>query len=153
MLKDFTKENLLEMANDENVDFSVNQVDATLEKMEQWDAKQWALFEHCGRDFDCIDEITDLDIDTDEINFNGEDLLVLDDDEADAREDEELDSYIDECLEIPENLRFYFDDEKWKRDARLDGRGHIISRYDGCENEYCIEFDDDSKVWIFIYRM
>ena len=47
--------------------------------------------------------------------------------------DEHLDSYIEECLEIPEHLRFYFDEEKWKDDARMDGRGHSLSSYDGHE--------------------
>jgi hypothetical protein len=60
---------------------------------------------------------------------------VLTDDEADVVWDEYLDSYIDDCLEIPEGMENYFDREAWKRDARMDGRGHSISTYDGSEDE------------------
>jgi hypothetical protein len=79
----------------------------------------------------------------------------LTEDEADERWDEELDNYIDECImpEIPDCYQNYFDEKAWKHDARMDGRGHAISRYDGDENEYKIEFDDDSECWINIYRM
>ena len=54
-----------------------------------------------------------------------------------------LDSYIEECI-TPEidklevgNLSAYikFDEEMWKRDARMDGRGHSLSSYDGNEEE------------------
>jgi len=34
---------------------------------------------------------------------------------------------------MPKFTQFYFDDEKWKNDARMDGRGHSLSSYDGCE--------------------
>jgi len=60
---------------------------------------------------------------------------VLTDDEADILWDEYLENYIDECLEIPEHLEFYFDREAWKSDAKMDGRGHSLSGYDGCEHE------------------
>jgi hypothetical protein len=33
-------------------------------------------------------------------------------------------------------MQIYFDDEAWKRDARVDGRSHVLSRYDGSELEY-----------------
>ena len=56
-------------------------------------------------------------------------------DEADDAWEESLDNYIDECIlpEMPKFTQFYFDDEKWKNDARMDGRGHSLSSYDGCE--------------------
>jgi len=60
------------------------------------------------------------------------------DSEADAAWDQSLESYIDDCImpEIKdENLRNYFDCEKWKRDAKFDGRGHSLSSYDGNEIE------------------
>lgn len=68
--------------------------------------------------------------------YCGEEYIVATDEEADEIEDEKLDDYLEECIypELPENLRFYFDDDAWKRDARMDGRGHIISTYDGDEN-------------------
>ena len=56
-------------------------------------------------------------------------------DEADDAWEESLDNYIDECIlpEMPKFTQFYFDDEKWKNDARMDGRGHSLSSYDGGE--------------------
>jgi len=60
------------------------------------------------------------------------------DNEADQSWDQSLDSYIDDCImpEIKdENLKQYFDVEKWKRDARYDGRAHSLSSYDGDEIE------------------
>lgn len=83
------------------------------------------------------------------------DYLVLTDEEADEKWDEELDNYIEECIK-PEidkievgNLSSYikFDEEAWKRDARFDGRGHAISRYDGNENEETV-----NGTTYYIYR-
>ena len=73
--------------------------------------------------------------------------LVLTDSEADKAQDESFDSYIEECLEIPDIVRRYFDDEAWKRDARLDGRGHCLASYDGDEQEYVTGSDT-----YFLYR-
>lgn len=63
------------------------------------------------------------------------------DEEADAAWERSLDSYLDDCGvldSIPENLRPYFDRAAWKADAKMDGRGHALSSYDGHE----IELDD-----------
>ena len=83
------------------------------------------------------------------IEYYNEEYEVLTDDEADARWEDELNNYIDECIlpELPDFAARYFDDEAWKRDARFDGRGHSISRYDGCENE--IKVND---TYYYIYR-
>lgn len=83
------------------------------------------------------------------IEYYNEEYEVLTDEEADDRWEEELNNYIDECIrpELPEFLGNYFDEEAWKRDARFDGRGHSISRYDGCENE--IKVND---TYYYIYR-
>ena len=60
------------------------------------------------------------------------------DEEADQSWNQSLDSYIDDCI-MPmitaESLKQYFDVEKWKSDARYDGRGHSLSSYDGDEIE------------------
>ena len=68
---------------------------------------------------------------------DGAEYEVLTDDEADQRWEESLESYLEECIypDLPESMRFYFDDEAWKRDARTDGRGHAIAHYDGCDND------------------
>ena len=75
--------------------------------------------------------------------------LVLTEEEADAKWEDTLNSYIEECIlpELPEHFINYFDEEKWKRDARCDGRGHALARYDG--NEYEQQVDG---VWYYIYR-
>jgi hypothetical protein len=67
-----------------------------------------------------------------------QEFMILDENEADKKWEESLDSYIKECImpDLPDSIRYYFDEEKWKRDARFDGRGHCLSSYDGCENEY-----------------
>lgn len=77
------------------------------------------------------------------------DYLVLTDDEADEAWEENLNSYLEECVypEIAPPLRGYFDDEKWKRDAKYDGRGHSLSTYDGTE----IEFNNEHET-IYLYR-
>ena len=75
--------------------------------------------------------------------YGREEYAIASDSEADSAWDQSLDSYISECIQ-PEmekleagNLSAYikFDDEMWKRDARMDGRGHSLSSYDGEENE------------------
>lgn len=71
-------------------------------------------------------------------SVDGREYAVGNYSECDAAWNASLESYIDECImpEIKdENLRNYFDFEKWKRDARYDGRGHSLSSYDGNEIE------------------
>lgn len=62
---------------------------------------------------------------------------VLTDDEADTAWNESLESYLDECVleALPEIAQQYFDRESWKRNARMDGRGHSLSGYDGEERD------------------
>jgi len=81
---------------------------------------------------------------------DGGEYLVLTDDEAEEKWNEALDNYIDECIfpELPESFRFYFDYEKWKSDAKMDGRGHSLSSYDGEEHEERINGID-----FYIYRV
>ncbi len=78
----------------------------------------------------------------------GGEYAVGTDEEADAAWDEALDSYIDECImtELREPLSNYFDRKAWKCDARMDGRGHALSSYDG--NEY--DADDPISGWNYI---
>jgi len=62
---------------------------------------------------------------------------VLTDDEADEAQDQDFDSYLEECVfpELPQNMVRYFDRDAWKKDALMDGRGHCLGRYDGDEHE------------------
>lgn len=65
----------------------------------------------------------------------GFDYLAGTDDEMDDAWDEDLDNYLEECVypDLPENLRNYFDDDAWKRDAKTDGRASALNRWNGEE--------------------
>lgn len=86
------------------------------------------------------------------------DYRVLTDDEANQAWEESLDSYIEECIQ-PEldrinegqgNLSYYikFDEETWKRYAKMDGRGRSLSSYDGHEHEETV-----FNTTFYIYRI
>lgn len=87
----------------------------------------------------------------DEKSFETEEgeYLVLTDSEADYLASYSIDNYIEECVlsEIPEPYRNYFDNEAFKSDILLDGRGIQIASYDHEENEIMIE-----GFMYFIYR-
>ena len=104
-----------------------------------WDEKQIALALH----LECSpDELSEESYDHYGMiiySLGSQEYSVGTDEEADSAWDQELDNYIEECIE-PEvekvavgNLSAYikFDSEMWKRDARMDGRGHALSCYDG----------------------
>ncbi len=85
-----------------------------------------------------------------EYDENGSDYLVLTDDEADDKWNDSLDSYIQECIfpELPKAYMNYFDEDAWKYDAKMDGRGHSLASYDGNENEETV--NDETY---YIYRI
>lgn len=72
-----------------------------------------------------------------EFRIDSEEYLVVTYDEANNL----LEAHLDDCLDgyvlhgLAEHNRMYFDRERWKRDARADGRGHHLNRYDGDEHE------------------
>ena len=69
------------------------------------------------------------------INTDNGEYAIGTDEEADDAWDMSLDNYLEECVypELPETMVNYFDDDAWKRDAKYDGRGHVLSSYDGNE--------------------
>lgn len=79
----------------------------------------------------------------------GMEFLVLTDEEADEIYDESIENYIEDCIlpEIPEELQRYFDEEAFKRDAKMDGRAHYLAGYDGCEY-----WEDVNGTTYYIYR-
>ena len=83
------------------------------------------------------------------IEIGSREYLVVDDSRADELWDEDLENYIEDCIlgELPSNLRSYFDNEAWKRDARVDGRAHSLASYDGDE----LSEDVGETTW-YIYR-
>ena len=48
---------------------------------------------------------------------------------------------------MPEHFRSYFDEDKWKQDARMDGRAHSLASYDGDEN-----YIEINGIEYYIYR-
>ena len=70
------------------------------------------------------------------------------DNEADDAWEIELDNYLTEVIypELDDSVRNYFNDEAWKRDARCDGRGRVLSPYDGSEIEF-------NKCDLYAFRM
>ncbi len=123
--------------------------DAAKESYEAAKEDYESFEEFCSNECDEVEELEEDDYSID--------YMVLTDAEADVKWEESLDSYIDECI-TPEidklsegagNLSYYitFDEETWKRDARMDGRGHSLSSYDGNENEETVEGET-----FYIYR-
>ena len=93
-----------------------------------------ALAELLECHFSIIEENGD---DTGIFSAEGKDYLVLTDDEADDMQDQELESYLNDCIypELPDGMQSYFNEEAWKRDAKMDGRGHSLNRQDGSEEQ------------------
>lgn len=138
----------------------MNKKELINELLNDYDKKIIALAQHLNINMD-IDEEYNIEELKEELNnikegytdnifeYYNEEYEVLTDNEADERWEEELQNYTDECI-IPELSDFatrYFNKEAWKRDARFDGRGHSISRYDGCEHEEKV-----NDTWFYIYR-
>lgn len=85
-----------------------------------------------------FEEMSDATLSGTNLEIQGNEYLFGTDDEMDKLWDEDLDNCIDECIlpEVPEAFKKYFDNEKWKDDARYDGRAHSLARYDGNEESY-----------------
>lgn len=100
------------------------------------------------------DEIQQSSYDENIFEYGSEEYLVVTDEEADELWNEDLENYIDDCIlhELPENYRQYFDREAWKSDAKYDGRGHSLNRYDGNEYEETVYNEYGEKNNYYIYR-
>lgn len=81
-------------------------------------------------------EITTSQYDEKTFVHGNAEYLVVTDDEADELWDEYLDNYINDVVlsELPEQYRFYFDSDKFKNDASMDGRANALASYDGGED-------------------
>lgn len=116
----------------------------TEEQFDSYDEAVLALAQYLECDPDDISDESN-----DRYSVGNDEYLVCDDATADRYWDEELDMYLDDCVypELPDNIVQYFDDKKWKRDARYDGRGHSLNHYDGGEEVESINGTD-----YYIYR-
>lgn len=113
------------------------------------------VFEHVGETANYVEDISELEIDDSEIIFDGEELLILTDEEAESAYEDALDDYFYNVVmpEIPEQYQCYIDYEKWHHDARIEGsRGDSLASYDGYEEEHKLEYNDGEKDYIYIYR-
>lgn len=115
-------------------DFDIEEIKEELEEIDSDIERVYAiasLFELS------LTELEDIDIDDTRICVQGTDYLFGTDEEMDQKWDESLDNYLEECIypELSDNMVRYFDDDAWKRDARMDGRAHSLNYYDGGEEE------------------
>lgn len=85
-------------------------------------------------------DIEDVEIKNTRATVQGIDYIAGTDDECDTEWEADLDNYLDDCVlpDLPENMKGYFDRERWMNDAKMDGRGHSLNRYDGSEESYSI---------------
>lgn len=68
-----------------------------------------------------------------------EEYAVISDDDIDDVFKAYARDYIDDCITIPNDIRPYFDEDKFIDDMRMDGYG-IMASYDGDDNEQ--EYND-----------
>jgi hypothetical protein len=110
---------------------------ATDELGDEWERKV-ALGMHLGLDYA---DTVNLDVDGTTVTYGRQEYIVATDDEADRLWNSELERYFDEFVEgeVPEHLRSYLDYDKWKSDARMEGRGHSLGRYDGYEYDETVD--------------
>ena len=103
------------------------------DKPEMFDEQIQALAKHLNLD---NEDLRMIEENGDHYSFGNQEYLIVNDDDADQLWDEHLDHYIEDCIlpEMPEHFRLYFDENKWKQDARIDGRAHSLASYDGDEN-------------------
>jgi hypothetical protein len=94
-----------------------------------------------------------ISIDNNIIEYNGEEWLILDENEADGEALEYAEQYageaIDELFQYRknDNLRYYFDTDRYADAILSDGRGALLSSYDGIEHDKFV-----NKRWYFLYR-
>lgn len=107
-------------------------IEARVAAGEDIDYKKIALLQLLEESSDAMVDIEQDSYDEDEYTLNGETYKIYTDDEADQAHDEYLENYIDECLNIPEHMIYYFDREGWKADSG--DRGQDLACYDGYEH-------------------
>jgi hypothetical protein len=109
-----------------------------------WDDEDDKKF--CALAYVCDELEVEQTYDDCSFSAGGAEYMVLTESEREERWDESLENYLDDCgVEGADSP--YFDRERWKRDARMDGAGHALSSYDGNEEEYA-----GKDEWFFIYR-
>ena len=100
------------------MEFTYSQAKAIIQELGRFTVSSWEHYDHLAV------------IDTESGEF-----AIGNDYEAEQAWEESIESYVDECMELSEVARRYFDMEAFKKDCSYDGRGHSLSSYDGCELE------------------
>ena len=113
------------------------------------DKKALVALAWCNEGVDSVEPKEIMPSSEDTIIIGSAEYLVLTDDEADEMFDSYLENMLDDGGVVPGADSPYFDRERWKRDAAIDGRGHFLAGYDGAENEVCIGASD---YW-YLYRI
>ena len=103
--------------------------------------RKLALAQHLHIDVECIEDGVEFSSWGDCVfRAEGGEYLILTDDEASDKSEESLDKYLEKHLKIPDSLKRYFDEDAWKTDARLRGRGEALALYDELEYEEIVEY-------------
>ena len=102
--------------------------------VEDW-YEQQGFYEHGEKVIALMQHLDESYADCNEYVVTGR-WKVLTDSEAEEAWNTTTDDYIEECIlpEMPDRHHQYYDSEKFKRDARIDGRG-VLAPEDGCEYE------------------
>lgn len=96
----------------------------------------------------CVNEIDDIKENSDtRYTVQGIDYLAGTDEEMEEEWENYLDSYIDECVNIPEEIENFFDRDKYIDYLKQDGRGHSLNSWDGGE-----EYINLNGVYYYAYR-
>lgn len=115
-----------------------------IEKMEQWDNKQWALFAYFDSDENLIDSISELEVNsTETVEIREKELWVLTDDEADDRNYDSVEQLVEDTLGRDSWLLNYVDIQKICDDGY---RGQNLASYDGRELEFTA---NDETIYIY----
>lgn len=110
-------------------------------------SKALALWIQETEGYNLIDILTDITESGDSVDYGKQSYLVLTDEEADTMFSEYCRNYVDDCLDLPEIAKRYFDYEAFECDCSMDGRGHSLASYDSAEECFTYAGTD-----YYIYR-
>lgn len=83
-------------------------------------------------------DLGNIEIEDTRATIQGTEYIAGDNAEMDVEWEKDLENVLDDCI-LPEaklgQYERYFDREQWIEDAKQDGRGHSLNRWDGSEEE------------------
>ena len=146
-----TLENIIEELIEENNEMALvdlynydkTQIYHAIKNTELFDEEQIPIVMlFCFEEKLSLEGLNCIEINGDYYNVYGTTYLAGDDETMDYYWEEELKSYLEECVysDLPKDMIKYFNEEKWIQDAKFDERGNALNHYDGSEIEF--EFND-----------